>query len=313
MPATHRPAVKPIQRTQAAADHQAPSAHQPATPSGDPMIGRIPLLDIRPLIDCGRRPAKAVVGETFEVSATVFREGHDAVSANVVLRDPAGRSGPWTPLRELAPDTDRWGAEITPTAPGRWSYTVEAWSDPGATWRHHAGIKIPAGIDTDLVLEEGARLHERAASGVPKNDGREAVLGAVDGLRDERRPVADRLAAALTPEVTAALDRHPLRELVTASRPMPLQVERERALFGSWYELFPRSEGAKVTGGRRPVSGTLRTAAERLPAVAAAGFDVVYLPPVHPIGTAFRKGPNNTLSAGPFAVGSPSAIGSPPA
>ena len=275
------------------------------------MIGRIPLLDIRPLIDCGRRPAKAVVGETFEVSATVFREGHDAVSANVVLRDPAGRSGPWTPLRELAPGTDRWGAEVTPTAPGRWSYTVEAWSDPVATWRQHARIKIPAGIDTDLVLEEGARLHERAATGVPKSDGREAVLGAVDGLRDERRPVADRLAAALTPEVTAALDRHPLRELVTASRPMPLQVERERALFGSWYELFPRSEGAKVAEGRRPVSGTLRTAAERLPAIAAAGFDVVYLPPVHPIGTAFRKGPGNTLSAGPFDVGSPWAIGSP--
>ncbi|MFI0775277.1 alpha-1,4-glucan--maltose-1-phosphate maltosyltransferase [Streptomyces sp. NPDC021212] len=275
------------------------------------MIGRIPILDIRPLIDCGRRPAKAVVGETFEVSATVFREGHDAVSANVVLRDPAGRSGPWTPLRELAPGTDRWGAEVTPTAPGRWSYTVEAWSDPVATWRHHARIKIPAGIDTDLVLEEGAGLHERAAAGVPKNDGREAVLAAVDGLRDERRPVADRLAAALAPDVTAALDRHPLRELVTSSRPMPLQVERERALFGSWYELFPRSEGAKVEEGRRPVSGTLRTAAERLPAVAAAGFDVVYLPPVHPIGTAFRKGPNNTLSAGPFDVGSPWAIGSP--
>ncbi|MFD7506005.1 alpha-1,4-glucan--maltose-1-phosphate maltosyltransferase [Streptomyces sp. NPDC059850] len=275
------------------------------------MIGRIPILDIRPLIDCGRRPAKAVVGETFEVSATVFREGHDAVSANVVLRDPAGRSGPWTPLRELAPGTDRLGAEITPTAPGRWSYTVEAWSDPVATWRQHARIKIPAGIDTDLVLEEGARLHERAAAGVPKSDGREAVLGAVDGLRDERRPVADRLAAALAPEVTDALDRHPLRELVTSSRPMPLQVERERALFGSWYELFPRSEGAKVAEGRRPVSGTLRTAAERLPAIAAAGFDVVYLPPVHPIGTAYRKGPNNTLSAGPFDVGSPWAIGSP--
>ncbi|QKV92474.1 alpha-1,4-glucan--maltose-1-phosphate maltosyltransferase [Streptomyces sp. NA02950] len=274
------------------------------------MIGRIPVLDIRPLIDCGRRPAKAVVDETFEVSATVFREGHDAVSANVILRDPAGRIGPWTPMRELAPGTDRWGAEITPGAPGRWSYTVEAWSDPIATWRHHARIKVPAGIDTDLVLEEGAVLHERAAAGVPKNDGREAVLGAVDGLRDERRPVADRLAAALAPAVTEALDRHPLRELVTSSRPMPLQVERERALFGSWYELFPRSEGAKVAEGRRPVSGTLRTAAERLPAVAAAGFDVVYLPPVHPIGTAFRKGPNNALSAGPYDVGSPWAIGS---
>ncbi|MER8154473.1 alpha-1,4-glucan--maltose-1-phosphate maltosyltransferase [Streptomyces sp. NPDC094472] len=274
------------------------------------MIGRIPILDIRPLIDCGRRPAKAVVDETFEVSATVFREGHDAVNANVVLRDPSGRSGPWTPMRELAPGTDRWGAEVTPGAPGRWTYTVEAWSDPIATWRHHARIKIPAGIDTDLVLEEGARLHERAATGVPKNDGREAVLAAVDGLRDERRPVADRLAAALAPDVTEALDRHPLRELVTSSRPMPLQVDRERALFGSWYELFPRSEGARVTEGRRPVSGTLRTAAERLPALAAAGFDVVYLPPIHPIGTAFRKGPNNTLSAGPFDVGSPWAIGS---
>lgn len=274
------------------------------------MIGRIPILDIRPLIDCGRRPAKAVVDETFEVSATVFREGHDAVSANVVLRDPSGRSGPWTPMRELAPGTDRWGAEVTPGAPGRWTYTVEAWSDPIATWRHHARIKVPAGIDTDLVLEEGALLHERAAAGVPKNDGREAVLAAVDGLRDERRPVADRLAAALAPDVTDALDRHPLRELVTSSRPMPLQVDRERALFGSWYEFFPRSEGAKVTEGRRPVSGTLRTAAERLPAIAAAGFDVVYLPPIHPIGTAFRKGPNNTLSAGPFDVGSPWAIGS---
>ncbi|WAP58406.1 alpha-1,4-glucan--maltose-1-phosphate maltosyltransferase [Streptomyces luomodiensis] len=274
------------------------------------MIGRIPILDIRPLVDCGRRPAKAVVDETFEVSATVFREGHDAVNANVVLRDPSGRSGPWTPMRELAPGTDRWGAEVTPGAPGRWTYTVEAWSDPIATWRHHARIKVPAGIDTDLVLAEGALLHERAASGVPKNDGREAVLAAVDGLRDERRPVADRLAAALAPDVTAALDRHPLRELVSSSRPMPLQVDRERALFGSWYELFPRSEGARITEGRPPVSGTLRTAAERLPAIAAAGFDIVYLPPIHPIGTAFRKGPNNALSAGPFDVGSPWAIGS---
>ncbi|MDW6059805.1 alpha-1,4-glucan--maltose-1-phosphate maltosyltransferase [Streptomyces sp. FXJ1.4098] len=274
------------------------------------MIGRIPVLDIRPLIDCGRRPAKAVVGESFEVSATVFREGHDAVRANVVLRDPAGRSGPWTPMHELAPGTDRWGAEVTPSAQGRWSYTVEAWSDPITTWRHHATIKIPAGIDTDLVLEEGARLHERAAAGVPKNDGREAVLRAVDGLRDERRPVADRLAAALAPDVTDVLGRHPLRELVTASRPMPLLVERERALFGSWYELFPRSEGARVAEDRRPLSGTLRTAAERLPAIAAAGFDVVYLPPIHPIGTSYRKGPNNALSAGPYDVGSPWAIGS---
>ncbi|MEV5602432.1 alpha-1,4-glucan--maltose-1-phosphate maltosyltransferase [Streptomyces sp. NPDC052299] len=289
------------------------------------MIGRIPVLDVHPLVDCGRRPAKAVAGETFQVTATVFREGHDAVAANVVLRSPSGRPGPWTPMRELAPGTDRWGAEVTPDSEGRWTYTVEAWSDPVATWRHAAGIKIPAGIDTALVLAEGAELYERAAEGVPKRDGREAVLAAVDALRDESRPAEARLAAALAPEARAALDRHPLRELVTASRPHPLVVERRRALYGSWYELFPRSEGAryetpkprkgrgaKAAEPQRPrlVSGTFRTAAERLPAVAAMGFDVVYLPPIHPIGTTHRKGPNNSLTPGPHDVGVPWAIGS---
>ncbi|MCM2387824.1 maltotransferase domain-containing protein [Streptomyces albipurpureus] len=286
------------------------------------MIGRIPVLDVSPQVDRGRRPAKAVVGETFPVSATVFREGHDAVAANVVLCDPRGRPGPWAPLRELAPGTDRWGAEVTPDAEGRWSFTVEAWSDPVATWLQEARIKIPAGIDTALVLAEGAELYERAAAGVPKKDGREAVLAAVDALRDVKRPAAARLAAALAPDAAAALARHPLRELVTASEPLPLVVERRRALYGSWYEMFPRSEGAKVAKGSRTarntkgakagplVSGTFRTAAERLPAIAAMGFDVVYLPPIHPIGTTFRKGPNNSLSPGVHDVGVPWAIGS---
>lgn len=274
------------------------------------MIGRIPVLDVRPLVNCGKRPAKAVSGETFQVTATVFREGHDAVGANVVLRGPEGRPGPFTPMRELAPGTDRWGADVTPTSEGLWTYKVEAWSDPLATWRHAAEIKIPAGIDTDLVLAEGAILYERAAAGVPKRDGREAVLAAVDALRDERRPAAARLAGAFTPEADDALSRHPLRELVSASKPVKLLVERERALYGSWYELFPRSEGAVVTPGKPPVSGTFKTAAERLPAVAAMGFDVVYLPPIHPIGTAHRKGPNNTLTPGPHDVGVPWAIGS---
>ncbi|MEV5968975.1 alpha-1,4-glucan--maltose-1-phosphate maltosyltransferase [Streptomyces sp. NPDC051921] len=274
-------------------------------------MGRIPVLDVRPLVDCGRRPAKAVVGETFEVTATVFREGHDAVAANVVLRGPSGRPGPWTPMRELAPGTDRWGAEVTPDAEGLWTYTVEAWSDPLATWRHTARIKIPAGIDSELVLAEGAELHERAAKGVPKKGGgREAVLAVADALRDESRPAAVRLAAALAPRVLAALEAHPLRELVSCSPKLPLRVERERALFGSWYEFFPRSEGVrKVRGRTRP--GTFRTAAERLPAIAAMGFDVVYLPPIHPIGVTHRKGPDNSLSASPEDVGVPWAIGSP--
>ncbi|MEY9848430.1 starch synthase (maltosyl-transferring) [Streptacidiphilus sp. BW17] len=276
------------------------------------MIGRIPVLDVNPSVDCGRRPAKSVVGEAFEVSATLFREGHDLIGANVVLRDPRGRSGPWTPMRELAPGTDRWGARITAHTPGRWTYTVEAWADPVATWEHVARIKIAAGVDVGLMLEEGALLLDRAAAGVPKKDGKAHVLASAETLRSSELPPTERLEAALTPELAAALARHPLRELVTASRPLPLQVDRRRALYGSWYEFFPRSEGARVDPERRsaPVSGTLRTAAERLPAVAEMGFDVVYLPPVHPIGRAFRKGPNNTLDAGPADVGSPWAIGS---
>ncbi|GHJ05118.1 alpha-1,4-glucan:maltose-1-phosphate maltosyltransferase 2 [Streptomyces olivaceus] len=269
-------------------------------------IGRIPVRDVHPVVENGRRPAKAVTGETFEVSATVFREGHDAVAANVVLKDPEGRPGPWTPMRELAPGTDRWGAEVTPDAPGHWTYRVEAWSDPVSTWRHHARIKIPAGIDTGLVLEEGAELYRRAAEGVPADSGRAVVLAAADTLHDDTLPVATRLAAALTPQVDAVLARHPLRDLVTTSDPLPLLVERERALYGAWYEFFPRSEGTPA----HP-HGTFRTAARRLTAIAAMGFDVVYLPPIHPIGTTHRKGRNNTLSATPDDVGVPWAIGSP--
>ncbi|MER8009404.1 maltotransferase domain-containing protein, partial [Streptomyces sp. NPDC094149] len=192
--------------------------------SSIPAIGRIPVRDVRPVVECGRRPAKAVAGETFQVTATVFREGHDAVAANVVLTDPEGTHGPWTPMRELAPGTDLWGAEVTPTSEGRWTYRVEAWSDPVATWRHNARIKVPAGIDVGLVLEEGADLLQRLAAGVPAGAGRAAVLAATEVLRDDSLPVATRLAAALTPEVDAVLAAHPLRELVTASETLPLLV-----------------------------------------------------------------------------------------
>ncbi|MFF3616235.1 maltotransferase domain-containing protein, partial [Streptomyces sp. NPDC002580] len=245
-------------------------------------VGRIPVLDVRPLVQQGRRPAKAVVGEEFEVSATVFREGHDAVAANVVLRGPDGRPGPWTPMRELAPGTDRWGATVRADQEGRWTYTVEAWGDPVTTWRRHAGIKIPAGMDTEPVLEEGALLYERAIAALPKGakgkGRRDTLLGAVAALRDTARPVASRLAAALTPEVDEVLAGDPLRDLVTSSEPLPLVVERERALYGAWYEFFPRSESGRSKSGRSdpPVHGTFRTAAERLPAIAEMGFDVVY-------------------------------------
>ncbi|MBK3572234.1 DUF3416 domain-containing protein, partial [Streptomyces sp. MBT65] len=274
-----------------------------ATPAA---IGRIPVRDVRPAVDGGARPAKAVVGETFEVTATVFREGHGTIGANVVLRDENGRPGPWTPMRELSAGSDRWGAEVTPDAPGRWSYVVEAWGDPVATWRRAARVKIPAGIDVGLMLEEGAELHARAAAGVPEGPARAAVLAAAETLRDDTLPVGTRFVAALTPDVERVLEACPLRELVTVSEPRALLVERERALYGAWYEFFPRSEGTSETP-----HGTFRTAVRRLDAIAAMGFDVVYLPPIHPIGTAFRKGPNNSLSAGPEDAGVPWAIGSP--
>ncbi|MFC9843635.1 maltotransferase domain-containing protein [Streptomyces sp. NPDC060223] len=279
-------------------------AQSVSVPVADAHTVGIPVVDVHPVVECGRRPAKAVCGETFQVTATLFGEGHDAVAANVVLCDPSGRPGPWTPMRELAPGTDRWGAEVTPGEAGHWTYLVEAWRDPLTAWRHAAGIKIPAGIDSDLMLEEGAELYERAASGVPEAAGRQVVLAVASALRDESRPPAARLAAAL--EADAVLAEHPLRERVSRSLPLPLKVERERALYGSWYEFFPRSEGTP----ERP-HGTFRTATERLPAIAEMGFDVVYLPPIHPIGTTFRKGPNNSLSASRSDVGVPWAIGSP--
>ena len=284
------------------------------------VIGRIPILDVEPAVDCGRRPAKAVNGETFEVSATVFREGHDLIAAGVVLRDPDRKPLPLARMRELAPGTDRWGAEVTPNREGRWRFHVEAWADPIATWHHNAAIKIPAGQDIELMLTEGALLFERAARRIPQPPGasrpaaaRTTLRALVAKLRDRGLTPWDRLAATEDPAISAILTTWPLRELLTRSRPLPLEVDRERALFGSWYEFFPRSEGVQIDpmGRRPPTSGTLRTAAKRLDAIAAMEFDVVYIPPVHPIGTTYRKGRNNTLTPGEGDPGSPWAIGSP--
>ncbi len=294
---------------------RAPRAPQPsATSSGEitseptrtASTGRYAIEDVSPVVAHGTRPVKAVVGETFTVSATVFREGHDAVNATAVLRGPDAVeiSVPMHPTGEL----DRWAAAVTPTATGDWTFTVEAWGDPVETWRHRVEIKVPADIDAELELREGAIVLEHAMSGLPRGKVRDPLKAAVHALRDIARPPVARLAVALDPSVTDLLERFPLREQVTSSMAVPVRVERERALYGSWYEFFPRSEGASLDP---PRSGTFATAAERLPAVAAMGFDVVYLPPIHPIGTTARKGPNNTLTPGPDDPGVPWAIGSP--
>ena len=277
------------------------------------VIGRIPILDLQPVVDCGQRPAKAVTGETLRVSATVFREGHEMLGAGVVLRDPTARLQPMVAMRELVEGTDSYGADVSPACTGLWHFRVEAWGDPIAHWRHDAAIKVPIGQDVELMLAEGALLFDRAARQARGAAALRAGLEAVAArLRAPGIPPVDRLASAFTPEVTRALADQPLREHVTHSAWCPLVVHRQRALFGSWYEFFPRSQGAKVDplGRRKAVSGTLRTASRRLDEVAAMGFDVVYLPPVHPIGTTARKGKNNSLAAGPDDPGSPWAIGS---
>jgi starch synthase (maltosyl-transferring) len=223
-------------------------------------------------------------------------------------------------MRELAPGTDRWGADVTVTSEGAWRFHVEAWGDPIASWHHDAAIKIPAGQDVELMLTEGALLFERAARRIPQPPGasrpaaaRTALRALAATLRDRGLTPWDRLAAAEDPQIAAILRTWPLRDLVSRSRPLAVTVDRERALYGSWYEFFPRSEGVQIDpmGRRAPASGTFRTAAKRLDAIAGMGFDVVYLPPVHPIGTTFRKGRNNTLNAADGDPGSPWAIGSP--
>jgi starch synthase (maltosyl-transferring) len=300
-----------------------------------PVIGRIPILDVQPVVavpggqaadgaDPAAPAAVAVPGEVFSVSATVFREGHEMLGAGVVLTDPDGSRRPLVPMRELTPGTDRYGADVAADREGRWHFAVEAWGDPVARWRHDAAIKIPIGQDTALMLAEGVLLLKRAARQIPPPESlpaaqasqakaaKKALTRAAKIMADTGVAPLDRLAAATGEPVSAALTTFPLRDLLTRTESYPLIVHRKRALFGSWYEFFPRSEGAVVDPTRRtkPTSGTLKTAARRLDAIADMGFDVVYLPPVHPIGTTARKGQNNSLIAGSGDPGSPWAIGS---
>jgi starch synthase (maltosyl-transferring) len=273
-------------------------------------VGRVVITDISPVVSCGQWPARAVEGETLTVSATVFREGHDLVGANVVLSGPDSRGAAFIRMHSVGAGTDRYEADIQVGSQGLWGFRIEAWADPIATWRHGIELKVGAGQTIDELavdFEDGARLLLRALPGVPE-DRRAEVARAAEALRDDR--VTDppaRIAAACAPELAGLLATYPLRELITRSPLRRIWVDRVRALYGGWYEFFPRSEGATLDP---PASGTFQTAAERLSAVAAMGFDVVYLPPIHPIGEINRKGPNNTLRAGPDDPGSPWAIGS---
>ncbi len=280
-------------------------------PLGAP-IDRIPVHKVSPVIEGGAYPAKAVVGESIPIRATVFREGHDAVNASVVVTDPNGneRLEPMHPTTPLG--FDWWTASVVLDTDGAWTFRVEGWSDPWETWVHNAEIKIPAGIDVSLMCTEGIALFEASADDAEAaGDAQSAALlrGAAKSL-DSGQQVEDRLEVVLAEDVRAAMRRYGPRELVSPTPEYPIFVDRRAALFGSWYEFFPRSQGARWDEeNQKWISGTFDSSHERLEAAAAMGFDVVYLPPIHPIGRSFRKGPNNTLNPGPADPGSPWAIG----
>ncbi|HLR58410.1 MAG TPA: alpha-1,4-glucan--maltose-1-phosphate maltosyltransferase [Beutenbergiaceae bacterium] len=287
-------------------DGPAPAPAPPAT------IGRIPVVDVFPVIEGGRWPAKAVVGEVIPVRATVFRDGHEHVGGSVVLIDPRGEERPPVSMREIAPGLDVWQARVAPDVEGRWRFRVEGWSNPYSTWRKDASVKIDAGVDVEVMLTEGALLLRRAAEqpGLPAR-AITALLDGAAGLDDDARPAHARLAAGIDPSIGEIFREFPLRDLLSASAEYPLIVHRKEALFASWYEFFPRSEGAHQREDGTWVSGTFSTAAKRLPGIAKMGFDVVYLTPIHPVGRTHRKGRNNTLTALPGDPGSPYGIGSP--
>ena len=199
---TSAPAARPRPAAKAAKATPKDPAAAPAEPLRPASVGRYPVEDLDPVVAHGTRPVKAVVGEHLTVSATVFREGHDAVAATVVLTGADGATSS-VPMRHVG--VDRWEAEVTAASEGLGHYVVEAWGDPVETWRHRAEVKVPAGLDVELELEEGARVLEAAMAGLPRGKVRDPLKAAIHALRDAKRPGPARLAVAPDPTLTALL------------------------------------------------------------------------------------------------------------
>ena len=265
--------------------------------------GRIPVTGVTPALPDGRWRPKAYEGEVVPFRATVFREGHDQVGAMLVITSPSGtvRHERMSPLTA---GTDRWEAQVLLDERGVWRWHVRGFDDEVATWRHDAALKVDAGVDVELLYELGARQLQRADDEHARN----VPAPRRHALRDGTASPTERRALIDSP-VLGLFAGWPLARLTSDTPEHEILVERRRAGVGAWYEFFPRSEGAKRFRDGRWKSGTFRTAAKRLDGVAAMGFDVVYLPPIHPIGVTNRKGRNNTLDPGPQDPGSPWAIG----
>jgi starch synthase (maltosyl-transferring) len=257
---------------------------------------RIRIAHPAPVVDGGRYAPKRTVGDTVDVQADIFRDGHEKLRAIVKYKAPGGRRWLEAPMTHLDPHVNgvRWGGSFAVGTTGAWQFTIEAWSDVFATWHDELRRKVEADLDEDLSgeLSEGVVLLENSGSRHP------AIQEALQTLTDPAATPQAKYDAVLGPELFEAMEATQQRHGRTAlDKPLPLEVDRVKARFGAWYELFPRSWGG------------LKAVEKLVPDIADLGFDVLYLLPIHPIGRNKRKGRNNTLTAGPDDPGSPYAIG----
>ena len=266
---------------------------------------RVVIEQVTPLVDGGRYPVKRQLGTTVEIGAAIFKDGHDHIAADLVFQGPNDPEPRRQPLVYRV-DPDRWFGSLKVDSLGRWRYWIEAWTDRYATFRADLGKRVDAGQDVRSELLEGAAILSRHLNNL-KGEALRRIKDAIAKLRDANLSLDERLRVAFAVEVQDLVRPAPEpREVTRTTPPLEVLVDPEEASFSAWYELFPRSQGA--TPGRH---GTFKDAARRLPELAALGFDVVYLPPIHPIGRTHRKGRNNSRAAEPGDVGSPWAIGGP--
>ncbi len=260
--------------------------------------------NVLPQIDCGRHPVKRLLGDTCEASADIFKDGHDLLAARILARRPGAHSWRFFAL-EYDFDTDRWSGRFPLDRIGRWTITIEAWPDVFETWRSELQKWVAAGHDVSLELKEGSLIVQDAA-GRAAGLKRARLSEAVRAIGDDRASPEERIEAALDAELRELMAKHFDSAIVTRwDRTFQISVDRKLAGFGAWYEMFPRSQGPKPG-----VHATFRDAARQLRRIADLGFDVVYLPPIHPVGHTHRKGRNNRLVPAPGDPGSPWAIGS---
>ena len=278
-----------------------------------PAPSRIVIDEVTPLVEGGRLPVKRVVGEPVVVEATVLADGHDRLLVVVSHRPPGSARWVEVDMAATNPGLDRWAAAFTPEVPGRHPFRIRAWVDQLSTWRDATRRKVDAGLDIGSECLSGAGLLDELAASARKPDA-PALRAAAGVLRDgDVSLVTDEQPwEVVAPHAHAALARGD----ATTSTRWEVDVERERALFSSWYELFPRSVTPRGTdpadrSDDAAGHGTLRDVEDRLEELADLGVDVLYLPPIHPIGRAFRKGPDNTETATDGDPGSPWAIGGP--